>query len=376
MGGPAHQAALLSGRRFFPDRYETLLVHGSLAPGEESLAHLAVEEGATLVHMPALMQPVQPANDALALTRLRRIVRRFRPDIVHTHTAKAGFIGRQAAILSGSRRPLLAHTFHGHVLEGYFGSAKSALYRHLERRLGRRTDALIGVSQATVDDLVRLGIAPADRFRVVPLGLDLSRLAAIDRAARERARAELGVASGEIVCTFIGRIAPVKRVDVLLDSFAAAYAADSRLRLWIVGDGEERPRLEERAASLGLSGVVRFHGYRRDLVPIWAASDIAVLSSRNEGTPVALIEAAAAGLPAVSTDVGGVKEALAPEAAVIVPAAEPAGLAAGLIELAADDAARERRGTIARDHALARFNADRLLADVDDLYGELLRARG
>jgi len=372
MGGPAHQAALLSGRRFFPDRYETLLVHGALAAGEETLAHVAAQEGATTVDMPELRQPVRPLSDAVALARLLTIVRRFRPHLVHTHTAKAGFLGRQVAVLSGRRRPALVHTFHGHVLEGYFGAAKSAVYRGLERRMGRRTDALVGVSQATVDDLVRLGVAPASRFRVIRLGLDLDRFAGIDEPARHTARAKLGVGADEVVCTFVGRIAPIKRVDLLIDAFARAHSADSRLRLWIVGDGEERPALERRASSLGLSDVCRFHGYQGDLVPIWAASDLAVLTSRNEGTPVSLIEAAAAGLPAVSTDVGGVRESLAPAAVVLAAFGDPAGITSGILEMAADPEGRRKRGATARQHTLNRFAFARLSADIDALYRELL----
>lgn len=366
---------MLSGRRFFPDRYETLLVHGALAPGEESLAHLATQEGATALFMRELMQPVRPASDARSLARLRRIIRRFRPHVIHTHTAKAGFLGRQAAVLSGRARPVLVHTFHGHVLEGYFGAARSALYRRLERRLGRGTDALIGVSQATVDDLVRLGVAPPDRFRVVRLGLDLDRFARIDDGVRANAREMLGAASGEIVCTFVGRIAPIKRVGLLIDSFASAHSVKPELRLWVVGDGEERSLLERRATALGLGDSVRFFGYRGDLESIWAASDIAVLTSRNEGTPVSLIEAAAAGLPAVSTDVGGVRESLAPEAAVFVPPEEGALIASGLLELAADPDGRRSKGVAARKHALAHFAIDRLATEIDALYGGLLAAR-
>jgi len=176
MGGPAHQAGLLSGRRFHPERYRTLLVHGSLAPGEESLAAIAEEEGATMRFLPELRQSVQPAHDPRALLKLIRIARAFRPDVVHTHTAKAGFLGRQAA-LAVRPRPAIVHTFHGHVLEGYFGPAKTRLYLELERALARVSDRLIGVSQATVDDLVRLGVAPREKFLVLPLGLDLDRFA-------------------------------------------------------------------------------------------------------------------------------------------------------------------------------------------------------
>lgn len=385
MGGPAHIAALLSGRRFDPDRYEALLVHGSLAPGEESLAGLAEEEGATMRHLPELQQPVQPLRDAQALAKLIRLVRSFRPHVVHTHTAKAGFLGRQAA-LAVRPRPAVVHTYHGHVLEGYFGAPKSRLYLEMERALARVSDCLIGVSQATVDDLVRLGVAPRSKFRVLPLGLDLDRLAELprssfhpprgeddDRRGRERveARHELSVGDGEILLVFVGRIVPIKRLDRLLEALAQARKADPRLRLAVVGDGEERPQLERQAAELGIAADVHFLGYRRELRPVFAAADLAVLSSDNEGTPVSLIEAAAAGLPAVATDVGGVREVVSEDTGILTPRDDATALAAAIVELAADPKRRERYGRAARQHAIDSYGAARLLSDVDALYREL-----
>ena len=182
LGGPAHQASLLSGRRFDPERYQTLLVHGRTAPGEESMADLAQAEGAETVYLPSLRQPVNPIHDTRALRELGSFARRFRPHLVHTHTAKAGFLGRQAALLGVRPRPVLVHTFHGHVLEGYFGPAKTRLYRGLERTLARHTDRLLGVSRRTVDDLVRLGVAPPEKFRVIPLGLELEPFASLELA--------------------------------------------------------------------------------------------------------------------------------------------------------------------------------------------------
>ncbi len=374
MGGPAHIAALLSGRRFDPGRYETLLVHGSLAPGEESLAALAEEEGATMHHLPEMQQPVQPLRDVQALSKLARLVRGFRPHLVHTHTAKAGFLGRQAA-LALRPRPALVHTYHGHVLEGYFGAPKSRLYLEMERALARVSDCLVGVSQATVDDLVRLGVAPPSKFRVLPLGLDLDRLAELPGELRAPSRAELGIGDDEILLVFVGRVVPIKRLDLLLRALAGAREADPRLRLAVVGDGEERPRLERQAAELGIAADVLFLGYRRELRPVFAAADLAVLSSDNEGTPVSLIEAAAAGLPAVTTDVGGVREVVGEDTGILTPRDDAAALAAAIVEMASDPGRRERCGAAARKHAINSYGAQRLLSDVDDLYRELIALR-
>jgi glycosyltransferase involved in cell wall biosynthesis len=294
--------------------------------------------------------------------------------VVHTHTAKAGFLGRQAA-LAARPRPAIVHTYHGHVLEGYFGAAKSRLYLELERALARVSDCLIGVSQATIDDLVRLGVAPPSKFRALPLGLDLDLLAGLPNELRAGSRAELGVGEGEVLLVFVGRIVPIKRLDLLLRALARAREADPRLRLAVVGDGAERAQLERRAAELGIAGEVFFLGYRRELRPVFAAADLAVLSSDNEGTPVSLIEAAAAGLPAVATDVGGVREVVGEETGVLVPRDDAAALAAAIVELAADPARRERCGHAARRHALDRYGAQRLIDDVDALYRHLTARR-
>src|SRR4029453_18517184 len=161
--------------------------------------------------------------------------------VIHTHMAKAGFLARLAALTGLRSRPVIVHTYHGHVLEGYFGPLKSGLYRSLEALLGRRSDCLIGVSQATVDDLVRLGVAARDRFRVIPLGLDLEPFANSDRAAGRALRRSLGIGEEDVVLSFVGRVVPIKRLDVLLRALALAGDA-APLRLLVVGDGEIRPR--------------------------------------------------------------------------------------------------------------------------------------
>lgn len=374
MGGPAHQAALLSGRDFFPDRYETLLIHGSLPAGEKSAEYLSERAGVRRERLDCLVQPVDPRNDARAFASLARTVRRFRPQIVHTHTAKAGFLGRAAAIAAtrpGSR-PKLVHTFHGHVLEGYFGPAKNRAFTGLERTLAARSDRLIGVSDNTVDDLVRLGVAPREKFMRLALGLDLSGLAAVGDAERARSRDELGIAEGEVVCIFVGRIVPIKRLDVLLEAFASAHGSIPKLRLLVVGDGEERPEHETHATRLGITGRVDWLGYRSDLARLFAAADIAVISSDNEGTPVSLIEAGAAGVPAVTTDVGGVTEVIGQGGGLIVPRREPEALGAAIARVAGDHRLRAALGEAIRVHVLAHYSADRLRSDIDELYSSLL----
>ncbi len=269
MGGPAHHVSLLSGRRMDPELYETILVHGEVGEGERSLAELAEREGAHAVYASRLGPALNPIRDGAALAQLRGIARRFEPDIVHTHTAKAGFLGRSVA-LTLRPRPLIVHTYHGHVLSGYFGPAKTRLFTVLERALGRRSDALIGVSRATVDELVDIGVAPASKFRVVPLGLDLDRFSSVRPGAGAPFRAEAGVREDELLATFVGRLAPIKRVEVLVRAFAVARSAGAPLRLAIVGDGELRAGVEALAIELGIARYVFFAGYRTELPPIAA----------------------------------------------------------------------------------------------------------
>src|SRR3954447_22880243 len=197
MGDPAHHVTLLSGR-LDPERYETLLIHGEVGPGEASLAELGRQRHAHVEVVPALGPELNPLRDLRALVSLICAVRRFRPDIVDTHTAKAGMLGRLAAVLATCPRPVVVHTYHGHVLEGYFGPLLNAFYRSLERGLALLSDALIGVSQATVDDLVRLRIAGRGKFRVVPIGLDLDQFIGATRDLGAAFRRESGTGDDEI----------------------------------------------------------------------------------------------------------------------------------------------------------------------------------
>ena len=357
-----------------PDRYETLLVHGALAPGEESMADFAEREGARMRYVPTLGQPINPLADALALRTLTVIAREFRPQIVHTHAAKAGFLAR-LAVLRLRPRPAIVHTYHGHVLEGYFGPAKTGVYRTLERLLARRSDCLIGVSDATVADLVRLGVAPRDRFRVIPLGLDLDPFANLDPRPGGSLRDELNVAEDEALVTYVGRVVPIKRLDVLLRAVHAARTAGAPLRLAVVGDGEQRPALERLARELGIEGSVDFLGYRRDLPAIAAAADLCAVSSDNEGTPVSLIEGAAAARPAVATAVGGVPEVVTPETGILVGPRDHHAFGTALARLVADVDLRVKLGERARQHVLHRYSATRLVADIAGLYEELLERK-
>jgi glycosyltransferase involved in cell wall biosynthesis len=368
IGGPAHHVSMLSGR-LDRGRFGTRLAYGRIAASEGSFERLAEREGCVVEVVPGLGPKIRPLDDLRALFGLIGILHRYRPHILHTHTAKAGFLGRLAAVLSPHPRPIIVHTYHGHVLEGYFGRGTSAIYRFLERRLASVSDCLVGVSKATVDDLVRLGVAGRERFRVIPVGLDLERFRDLGAKPGVMLKPD---GEGETVAACVGRLVPIKRVDLILRAVAEARRQGSPVRLVVAGDGECRPELERLAAELDLADSVEFLGYVSDSSRVVAAADLAILASDNEGTPVALIEAAAAGRPAVATAVGGVPEVVVAGAGILVPRGDYAALATALIRLARDRPLREQMGAHAREHVLRHFSIDRLLTDIERLYEELL----
>jgi glycosyltransferase involved in cell wall biosynthesis len=372
LGGPAHHVALLS-RGLDRAGYETLLVSGRVGPGEEEHTNL---EGVTVRYLDSLGPEIRPWQDLRALVALVRLIRAYRPSIVETHTSKAGMLGRTAALFARRPRPVVIHTYHGHVLRGYFGPLKNSGLGFIERALARVSDLLIGVSSATVDELVELRIAPRSKFAVVPLGLELEPFLSLGLEPDSTFREEVGAGAEETVFTYTGRLAPIKRLDTMLRAVAIARESGGRVRVALVGDGELRPDLENLARELRCADSVDFLGYRLDLARIAAGSDAALLTSDNEGTPVSLIEAAAAGRPAVATRVGGVPDIVVEGCGLLAPAGDERALAAAMVRLAADPELRRRMGSRARDHVRDRFAVPRLLRDVDALYSGLLEATG
>ena len=375
MGGPAlHVAYLTAGLR---DRgYDTTLVAGSLARGEDSMAFVADARGVEVVRIDELGREISPLRDLVATVRLARLIRRERPDILHTHTAKAGTVGRAAAVLAGRHAPpIVVHTFHGHVLRGYFGPLRTRFFRLLERWLARRTTALIAVSPQVRDDLVALGVAPAERFVVIRLGIELDERVAGERNGRVESRRYLGIDPERFAVGWIGRMTAVKRTDDILVAFKRLRDEGVDAVLCLVGDGPDRPHLERRAHELGVIRDTLFLGYQEDVAPFYAAFDALVLPSSNEGTPVSAIEALAAGRPVVATRVGGVPDVVQEgEDGFLVEPGATDELADRLAELARDSELRERMGRAGRQRVLPRYAVERLVDDVDRLYRSLLSA--
>jgi glycosyltransferase involved in cell wall biosynthesis len=380
IGGPARHAVILS-ERLAAKGFDTLLVHGTPAADEGSFEGLLTSRAVRAVRVPGLGRRVNAAGDLVAFWHLLRLLFREAPDILHTHTAKAGAIGRVAGTLynvtrSRERRCILVHTFHGNVLSGYFGAIGTAASRSVERMLGRLTDRIVTVSERQRDEIVdRFQIGSAPNVSVVPLGLDLDELVDIDTPDR-RLRIELGWESADFVVGYVGRLVSIKNLGMLISAFAMFGRTHPNARLLVVGDGELRRTLERQAQDLGVQPLTRFLGWRHDLPRVYGAMDVVALTSRNEGTPVALIEALAAGVPVIATDVGGVADVVRPnETGLLIPTDDASSLACALRRLADDAAERRTMGQRGRRDVANRFGAERLVADVAAMYDQLLRER-
>src|SRR4051794_26091148 len=374
VGGPAIQALTLT-RRLEPLGYETTLIRGAEAPREGNMDRLADELGVLPRRVGSLRRELGP-RDLRALIEITAAVRRVRPDVLHTHTAKAGTIGRLAAMLAGDAAPAVrVHTFRGHVLSGYFSARKERLYTAIERGLARSTTRLVAVSDQVRSDLLRLGVGPPAKIETVPLGFDLApfQVDPVERARRRAAvRDELGIAADALVVTLVARLVPIKRVDRFLRVAAKLRDLDS-VRFLIVGDGELAKELEASDSARPMADRLVWAGLRGDMPAVMSASDVVALTSDNEGTPVSLIEAQAAGVPVVGTNVGGVADAVADgRTGVLVPADDEDAFAEALRTVLLDRELAERLGAAGPEHVRARFSIDRLVRDIDGLYRRLL----
>lgn len=345
--------------------HDVLVVAGTIPPGEESMEHVAEELGVSHLHLPELQREVSPRADLAAIARLRALLRERRPDVLHTHTSKAGATGRLAALAAGGARPrAVVHQFHGHVLAEYFSPARERAFRLAERAFALASGALIAVSEEVRDDLVRLRVAPPSKIRVVQYGFDLDRRVAAAPDARASLRRSLGIADDAFVASWAGRLTEIKRP---LDLVRVAAAVDG-CELVLAGDGELRPAVESLA-----DGRVHLLGYVTDIAPLYAASDVFLLTSANEGTPVVAIEALAAGVPVVATDAGGTRTVVDDgETGLLAPVGDVEALAAAVRRLSADKRERRAFGETGARRMRERFSTARMTDDVERIYDELL----
>jgi glycosyltransferase involved in cell wall biosynthesis len=370
IGGPAIHVTLLT-EKFSPPDYESVLVCGSIESGEGDMRYYAEARGVQPVIVPELGRSLHPIRDLRTIWKVYRLIRHLKPDIVHTHTAKAGFVGRIAAWLAGA--PVIVHTFHGHVFQGYFSPATTRLFILLERLTARMSDTVITLTDGLRRELAETyRIARTERITVLPLGLDLE---PFTKQARKSGafRREFGIPEDVQLIGIVGRLVPVKNHALFLQAAARIQTAIPSACFAIVGDGELRGEIEREAALLGLRDCMIFTGWLRDLAPVYSDLDALVISSRNEGTPVSVIEALAAGCPVAATAVGGLPDLLDQgELGALVPPDDAEALAEAIL-----NALRHPPdGARARLLMQERYGIDRLVSDLDSLYRGLLANKG
>lgn len=371
IGGPARHAILLAqGLR--AHGYDTVLVAGREGAGEGNLHTLAAEKDVKPLILPQLGREIRPHRDCAALVTLVRLLRQLRPDIVHTHTAKAGALGRVAAKLAGV--PIIVHTFHGHVLDGYFSRGTTRFFLGIERCLAAITTKVLTVSDGQCRDIRRLRIGRPETVGVMPLGLELDGFLRSD-LRRGEIRRKLGVTREVPLVGIIARLAPIKDHTTFLEAASELHKSRPDVRFLIVGDGELRSRLEQHAHALGLDTCTHFLGWQRDLEPIYADLDLAVLSSLNEGTPVSLIEAMAAGLPVVATKVGGIPDLVVDgKTGLLVPPKDPMAMSRAIETLLGDADRRRQIGRLGREVVYPMYSDAALIDRMHRLYSSLLHA--
>jgi glycosyltransferase involved in cell wall biosynthesis len=392
VGGPArHVIWLTEGLK--SEGFETLLVAGVVPPGEDDMSYLAAAAGVQPLIVPQMSREIS-LKDFSTIWKLFRLMRRERPDIVHTHTAKAGSVGRAAGLMyrwltlaGGRRRCRFVHTYHGHVFHSYYGKTKTRLFLGIEKFLARfATDRIVVISEQQrheINEVFRVG--RREQFAVIPLGIDLSVYASW-RDQRSRMRRELNLSDDDLLIGIVGRVTEIKNHALFLRAAGLVKRTTrSKVRFVIIGDGNLRPALEEQVRTVRLGDDVLFLGTRVDPENFYPALDILALTSLNEGTPLTLIEAMANGRPVISTAVGGVVDLLgnpiAPaeaeagyrlcERGVSVASGDEHGFARGLERLIHDPGLREHLGQAGLEFVTRQYGKERLLTDVARLYREL-----
>ena len=367
-GGSAENT-LLTVAGLDKGRYEVHLAVGVTTGDPGPTLDKARRAGVSLFEVPDLVRAIAPLSDWRALRALRRIMRRNSYDVVHTHTSKGGIIGRLAARLEGV--PRIVHTPHGHVFYGYYGASLTQLFVWLERWAAGFTDCIIALTQADLEDHLRFRIAPRERFCVIHSGIDFSMLGP-GSAGRATVRRDLGIDADGVVIGTLGRLTAIKGQGDLLEAFAMVQSRVPEAWLLIVGDGEERANLEAQAGALGIAARTVFAGWRDDIADVLGAMDVFAFPSINEGMGKALVEAMYCCLPCVATSVGGIPELIRHEReGLLVPAAAPQALTAGILRLLASEAERARLGAAARNRASA-YTAATMVEQIGHLYEELL----
>lgn len=380
LGGPTYNAAYLS--KYIGDEFETLLVAGMKDESEASSEYIVENLGLQPRYIKNMYRSINPIKDYPAYKELVKIIKEFQPDIVHTHAAKAGAIGRLAAHNCGV--PIILHTFHGHVFHSYFSPLKTRVFLEIERFLANKSTKIIAISDIQKQELTKeFQIAPKEKFEVVNLGFDLQRFQIDNAQRRETFRAKYGLKENDIAIGIIGRLVPVKNHNLFLEAFAQVKKTTNKsIKAIIIGDGELREELEAKVAALGLSKSNQTANDVDILFTSWITSietalpglDVVALSSLNEGTPVSLIEAQASNVPIITTEVGGIKDiVIENETALLAENDNVATFSAQLLKLVEDDTLRKKMTEKGFEHVQNKFSYQTLCANMNAFYNRLYK---
>lgn len=376
IGGPTYNATFLTA--FLGDDFETKLVGGLPEQGESDSLFILEKYGVTPVLIDELVREPNIKSDRRAYIKLKEIIREFKPDIVHTHASKAGALGRKAA--SACKVPVIVHTFHGHVFHSYFGNLKTTLFKTIERNLARKSSGIVAISEIQKKELTEVHkICPADKVKVIQLGFDLLPFREKRQTQRDAMREKYGLNESDIAIGIIGRIAAIKDHPFFLDVIERILSKTTNsIRVFIVGDGPDRGVIEERVKEINekFQNVIEMTSWIKDIGTFNAGMDIICLTSKNEGTPVSLIEAQAANIPVVSTDVGGVRDIVdVDRTGFVVPQGNLDLYVEKLTELCEDEEIRKKMSQNGWDYVHEKFHYTTLVKNMDRYYRELLKMK-
>lgn len=354
--------------------FDVTLVYGRTNDPDGSISARVRDMGIPAVLIPFLVRDVSPISDLRAAAAIYRIMKAGKFALVHTHTSKAGALGRIAARCL--RTPVI-HTPHGHIFYGYFGPLGTTVYTHVERFLARWSHGLVSLTEDETIECLKRAIGRREQFHTIPSGVPLAHFMGIARQDGLDLRHHWGLHDKSVLFVSAGRLVPIKGFDSLLRSFAVCRAHNPHCFLGIVGDGPERASLEKLAASLGVDRCVRFAGHMHDIRPALSAADVFVLASKNEGMGRVIVEAMAAGLPVIATKVGGIVNLLrSNDTGILVAKDDTVALADAMRELADDRTRRLRMGACARAEVYPEYDLETMVARLADLYRQTIAGTG
>lgn len=382
LGGITYNVSYLS--RYLSDEFETLLIGGAEEKGEESSLHITEQLGLKPQIIPELQRAVSFQSDVAAYKRIKEIIREFKPDIVHTHASKAGAVGRLAAI--HCKVPVIVHTFHGHVFHSYFGKGKTFFFKSVERYLAQRSNAIITISDLQKKELTEIfNITNPRKTHVIPLGFDLDRFTQNTEQKRKEFRDKYKLEKDELAIGIIGRLAPIKNHELFIDAVEfVKNKSNKKIRAFIIGGGETQQQLEDYLKSKNLAytkvadspSLFCFTSWIKNVDWALAGLDVVALTSKNEGTPVSLIEAQAAGKLIVATNVGGTADVVGKDSGFLTNPNNPQEYKEKLLEAVNDFEKLQHKVANNRENVLNRFSYKRLVNDVENLYKKLLKEKG